>query len=70
MTLDLRNIFIFPHECVFGYLNAIEDIDLLVVDEFYKASRVHDKERSASPYQGDYQAVKESQAAVLSGAKY
>lgn len=46
--LGMRNIFIFPQERVFGYLKEIEEIDLLVVDEFYKASRVHDKERSPS----------------------
>jgi hypothetical protein len=43
-----RNIFIFPQERVFGYLSKIEKIDLLVIDEFYKASKVHDKERSPS----------------------
>ncbi|OWK24509.1 hypothetical protein AJ87_21435 [Rhizobium yanglingense] len=47
-TLGKRNIFIFPQERVFGYLSKIKSIDLLVVDEFYKASKVHDKERSPS----------------------
>ncbi|NTF49099.1 DEAD/DEAH box helicase [Rhizobium rhizogenes] len=46
--LGQRNIFIFPQERVFGYLNKIEKIDLLVIDEFYKASKVHDKERAPS----------------------
>lgn len=46
--LGARNIFIFPQERVFGYLTKIETIDLLVVDEFYKASKTHDKERSPS----------------------
>jgi len=46
--LGERNIFIFPQERVFGYLTKIEKIDLLVVDEFYKASKVHDKERAPS----------------------
>lgn len=46
--LGKRNIFIFPQERVFGYLSKIESIDLLVVDEFYKASKAHDKERSPS----------------------
>ncbi|WEJ33168.1 DEAD/DEAH box helicase [Devosia sp. SD17-2] len=46
--LGRQNIFIFPQERVFGYLSKIESIDLLVVDEFYKASKVHDKERSPS----------------------
>lgn len=48
MALSERNIFIFPQERVFGYLNIINSIDLLVVDEFYKASAKHDKERSPS----------------------
>ncbi|UIK01567.1 hypothetical protein LZK82_31020 (plasmid) [Rhizobium leguminosarum] len=43
-----RNIFIFPQERVFGYLKQIDKIDLLVVDEFYKASKVHDKDRAPS----------------------
>lgn len=43
-----RNIFIFPQERVFGYLSKIEKIDLLVIDEFYKASKVHDKDRAPS----------------------
>jgi len=46
--LGERNIFIFPQERVFGYLNKIEKIDLLVIDEFYKASKVHDKDRAPS----------------------
>ncbi len=46
--LGARNIFIFPQERAFGYLSKIEKIDLLVVDEFYKASKAHDKERSPS----------------------
>jgi hypothetical protein len=46
MSVSERNIFIFPQERAFGYLNKIETIDLLVVDEFYKASAKHDKERS------------------------
>lgn len=47
-ALGERNIFIFPQERVFGYLGKIKSIDLLVVDEFYKASKTHDKERSPS----------------------
>ena len=46
MSIAEKNIFIFPQEWAFGYLNKIEEIDLLVVDEFYKASAKHDKERS------------------------
>lgn len=44
--LDERNIFIFPQERAFGYLNKIESIDMLIVDEFYKASREFDRDRS------------------------
>ncbi|MFQ2298444.1 DEAD/DEAH box helicase [Aeromonas dhakensis] len=43
-----RNIFIFPQERVFSYINTIENIDILIIDEFYKASKKHDKERSPS----------------------
>jgi hypothetical protein len=46
--LGERNIFIFPQERAFGYLNDIKQIDLLVVDEFYKASTAHDKDRAPS----------------------
>ncbi|WLF96468.1 hypothetical protein Q5698_12655 [Brucella intermedia] len=46
--LGERNIFIFPQERVFGYLSKIEKIDLLIIDEFYKASKVHDKDRAPS----------------------
>ena len=48
MSLGQRNILIFPQERAFGYINRIGEIDLLVIDEFYKASRKHDKERSPS----------------------
>lgn len=40
------NILIFPQERALGYIKQIRNIDLLVVDEFYKASPRHDKERS------------------------
>lgn len=33
-----KNIFIFPEERVFQYSNLISEIDILIVDEFYKAS--------------------------------
>lgn len=46
--LGSKNIFIFPQERAFGYAALIEVIDLLVVDEFYKASLTHDKERAPS----------------------
>ena len=42
------NIFIFPQERAINYVGKIEKIDLLVIDEFYKASQVFDKERAPS----------------------
>lgn len=41
-----KNIFIFPQERAISYVNKLEDIDILIVDEFYKASSNFDKERS------------------------
>jgi len=46
--LGTKNIFIFPQERAFGYLTSLEKIDLLVVDEFYKASQEHDPDRAPS----------------------
>lgn len=46
--LGPKNILIFPQERAFGYLSALETIDLLVIDEFYKASLAHDPERAPS----------------------
>lgn len=46
--LGHKNILIFPQERAFGYLSALKTIDLLVVDEFYKASQKHDRDRSPS----------------------
>jgi hypothetical protein len=43
-----KNIFIFPQERAISYLNKVEHFDILIVDEFYKASNSHDKERSPS----------------------
>ncbi|BCH02638.1 hypothetical protein MesoLj131b_46370 [Mesorhizobium sp. 131-2-5] len=48
MALGKFNIFIFPQERAFSYLDKVSSIDLLIVDEFYKASASHDKERSPS----------------------
>lgn len=36
--LEEYNIFIFPQERLFAYIDDLKQIDLLVVDEFYKAS--------------------------------
>jgi len=44
--LGERNILIFPQERAIRYAEKLERIDLFVVDEFYKASRVFDRERS------------------------
>lgn len=43
-----QNIFIFPQERAGNYLNVLEKVDILIIDEFYKASKKHDKERSPS----------------------
>ncbi|SOB79428.1 DEAD/DEAH box helicase [Sphingomonas guangdongensis] len=48
VPLEARNILIFPQERAFGYVHKLKKIDLLVIDEFYKASIVHDKERTPS----------------------
>ena len=45
-TLGERNLFVFPQERAVAYLDQLETIDLLVVDEFYKASSAFDRERS------------------------
>lgn len=47
-TLGERNIFIFPQERCFSYLGVLKSIDLLVVDEFYKASSIFNDERGAT----------------------
>lgn len=46
--LGPKNILIFPQERAFGYLSLLDKIDLLVVDEFYKASQKHDRDRAPS----------------------
>ena len=46
VPLGERNIFIFPQERALQYSREIKDLDLLVVDEFYKASQEHDRERA------------------------
>ena len=48
VALADKNIFVFPQERALGYCEKLETIDLLVIDEFYKASKVHDQERSPS----------------------
>ena len=48
VELGERNILIFPQERAIYYCEKLERLDLLVVDEFYKASQTFDKERSPS----------------------
>lgn len=43
-----KNIFIFPQERAFSYKDRIEEIDIFIVDEFYKSSKIFEKERAAS----------------------
>ncbi|MDV6167869.1 DEAD/DEAH box helicase [Flavobacterium sp. DG1-102-2] len=48
VTLAKKNILIFPQERAINYINILESIDLLVIDEFYKASAQFEKDRSPS----------------------
>jgi len=48
VELSDKNIFIFPQERATNYINIINELDILIIDEFYKASKEHDKERSPS----------------------
>lgn len=48
VPLAEKNIFIFPQERASGYVKVIKDLDILIIDEFYKASKKYDKERSPS----------------------
>lgn len=41
-----KNILIFPQERALSYYDKLNSIDLLVVDEFYKASKEFDKDRA------------------------
>lgn len=48
VKLDDFNIFVFPQERAIHYAERLTDIDILIVDEFYKASSRFDKDRSPS----------------------
>lgn len=48
VELSEKNILIFPQERATHYVGKLDSIDMLVVDEFYKASDKFDKERSPS----------------------
>lgn len=48
VELSDKNIFIFPQERAISYIDKIDSLDILIIDEFYKASEKFDKERSSS----------------------
>lgn len=45
-TLAAKNLFVFPQERAIAYADILESLDILVVDEFYKASSSFDENRS------------------------
>lgn len=47
-ALGERSILVFPQERAIGYARVLQKIDILIVDEFYKASVTFDRERSPS----------------------
>lgn len=47
-SISDRNIFIFPQERSFAYLDKLEKIDILIVDEFYKASSTFEDQNERS----------------------
>jgi hypothetical protein len=47
-TVAEQCILVFPQERALGYLSSLESIDILIVDEFYKASKSFDPERAGS----------------------
>lgn len=46
VELAEKNIFIFPQERAINYVNKIKELDILIIDEFYKASSKFDSDRS------------------------
>lgn len=48
MTLGDHNIFVFPQERALTYTYNFDDIDILIIDEFYKSSINVDKDRAPS----------------------
>lgn len=48
VELAEKNIFVFPQERAINYTDELKNIDILIIDEFYKASESYDKERSSS----------------------
>ena len=47
-VLGERNIMVFPQERASSYYRQIRELDLLIVDEFYKADSKYDTERSGT----------------------
>ncbi len=48
VELGDKNIFIFPQERALSYLKTLDTLEILVIDEFYKASIKFDKDRSST----------------------
>ena len=48
VELAEKNILVFPQERAFAYIDKLPSIDILIVDEFYKASTNFDLERSST----------------------
>lgn len=46
VVLEEKNIFIFPQERAINYVGKIKELDILIIDEFYKASSDFDKDRA------------------------
>lgn len=46
--LGEKNIFIFPQERALSYVDKIDYLDILIVDEFYKSSKILEPDRSNS----------------------
>lgn len=44
VELEDKNIFIFPQERAVSYIDKIDSLDILIIDEFYKASITLDKQ--------------------------
>lgn len=43
-----KNIFVFPQERALHYVDKIESLDILIIDEFYKSSKDFEKDRAAN----------------------
>lgn len=46
-SIEGNCIFVFPQERAFAYIDVLTEIDILIVDEFYKASAIFDDNRSS-----------------------